>query len=66
LLILLALSNRTDAALVVAMLGCYGVLTRRSFAFSWLPLLIGNASYDPALVDCSMYILGDRRRDANA
>ncbi len=44
-LILLALSNRTDAALVVAMLGCYGVLTRRSFAFSWLPLLIGSIDW---------------------
>ncbi len=41
-LILLAIINRNDAALVIAMLGCYGVLTRRPFAFSWLPLLIGS------------------------
>ncbi|MGI8687724.1 MAG: DUF2079 domain-containing protein [Thermomicrobiales bacterium] len=41
-LILLAIINRNDAALVVAMLGCYGVLTHRSFAFSWLPLVIGG------------------------
>ncbi|MDQ2784228.1 MAG: DUF2079 domain-containing protein [Chloroflexota bacterium] len=41
-LILLAISNRTDAALIVAMLGCYGLLTHRSFAFSWLPLGIGG------------------------
>lgn len=43
-LILLAIINRNDAALVVAMLGCYGLLTHRSFAFGWLPLVIG-ASY---------------------
>lgn len=40
-LIILAIINRSDAALVVAMLGVYGVTTRQRFALSWLPLAIG-------------------------
>ncbi len=37
--IVLAIINRNDTALVVAMLGLYGVLTRRRVVFSWAPML---------------------------
>ena len=40
--IALAIINRSDAALVVAGIGAYGLLTRRRVAFSWLPLIIGG------------------------
>lgn len=40
--IALAIINRSDAALVVAGIGIYGLLTRRRVAFSWLPLIIGG------------------------
>ena len=40
-LIVLAISNRSDTALVVAALGLYGVLTRRRAIFGWLPLVFG-------------------------
>ncbi len=51
LFVLLALTNRTDTALVVAALGVYGLLFardgarrwdgRKRFVFGWLPLIVG-------------------------
>jgi uncharacterized membrane protein len=37
--IVLAIINRNDTALVIAMLGLYGVLTRRRAVFSWAPMI---------------------------
>ncbi len=39
--IALAIINRNDTALVVAMLGLYGVLRRRRAVFSWAPMVFG-------------------------
>lgn len=39
--IALAIINRSDAALVTAGIGAYGLLTRRRVSLSWLPLLVG-------------------------
>ena len=39
LCIVLAIINRNDTALVIAMLGLYGILTRRRAIFSWAPML---------------------------
>ncbi len=40
-MILLAISNRNDTALVVAAVGLSGVLTHRKWIYSWLPLIFG-------------------------
>jgi uncharacterized membrane protein len=40
LCIVLAIINRNDTALVVAMLGLYGILTRRRAVFGWVPLIV--------------------------
>ena len=60
-LILLAMSNRTDAALVVAMVGCYGLLTRRSFAFGWPPLLVGGLYWVVAVFALVPALAGGRQ-----
>lgn len=41
--LLLAIINRNDTALVIAMLGLYGVLTRRRALFSWAPMIFAVA-----------------------
>ncbi|MDQ2783528.1 MAG: DUF2079 domain-containing protein, partial [Chloroflexota bacterium] len=41
--VVLAIINRNDTALVIAMLGLYGVLTRRRAVFSWAPMLFAAA-----------------------
>lgn len=40
-MIVLALINRNDVALVIAALGVYGVVTRRRFTYSWAPIIVG-------------------------
>jgi uncharacterized membrane protein len=40
---ILAIFNRIDTALVIAMLGLYGVFTRRRAIFSWVPLVAALA-----------------------
>ncbi len=40
-LVLLALTNRNDTALVVAALGVYGIVTRRRWVYGWLPFAVG-------------------------
>jgi len=40
-MLLLAITNRNDTALVVAALGLHGVLTHRRWLYSWLPLIFG-------------------------
>lgn len=37
----LAIINRSDAALVTAAIGAYGLLTRRRVSLSWIPMLVG-------------------------
>ncbi|MHB8647970.1 MAG: DUF2079 domain-containing protein, partial [Thermomicrobiales bacterium] len=41
--IALAIINRNDTALVIAMLGLYGVLTKRRALFGWVPMLVAAA-----------------------
>lgn len=41
--VVLAIINRNDTALVIVMLGLYGVLTRRRAVFSWGPMLFAAA-----------------------
>ncbi len=40
-MLLLAITNRNDTALVVAALGLHGVLTHRRWVYSWLPMVFG-------------------------
>ena len=44
LCIVLAIINRNDTALVVAMLGLYGILTRRRAVFGWAPMIFAAST----------------------
>jgi len=40
-MLVLAITNRNDTALVIAALGLHGVLTHRRWVYSWLPIIFG-------------------------